>query len=477
MTCVSCQNRIERKLERTAGVEKAEVSYTEGTAAITYDKDIISIQEIAAVIRRLDYEVVTGSQKQQPDTNRAVGFLIIIAALYFLLQRSGVLNLLVPSQLAEAGMGYGMLFVIGLITSVHCVAMCGGINLSQSIPQYNESIKKRDPFAAFRPTFLYNLGRVISYTAIGFVAGALGSAVTFSATLQGALKLIAGAFMILMGINMLGIFPWLRKLNPKMPKIFAQTIRQKKSGSKSPLYVGLLNGLMPCGPLQAMQIYALSTGSALAGAASMLLFSLGTVPLMLGLGALISALGKKFTKNVMAAGAVLVVVLGLSMLSQGFSLSGLSLSSLIPGNTFARTDDPAASRIENGIQIKSGVPIENDIQIENGVQIINSVLAPGRFPAITVQAGIPVKWIIDAPKGSINGCNNRIFIPEYSIEHQFQTGENIIEFTPASTGKFPYSCWMGMIRSSITVLEGGNENNPAPAALAYDGAGVICHGK
>ena len=90
-----------------------------------------------------------------------------------------------------------------------------------------------------------------------------------------------------------------------------------------PFIVGIHNGFMPCGPLQSMWIVALAGGSSFAGAFSMLLFSLGTVPLMLGLGSLVSLLRKRFNSGVMSVGAVLVVVLGLSMLSQGGSLSGL----------------------------------------------------------------------------------------------------------------------------------------------------------
>jgi plastocyanin domain-containing protein len=59
--------------------------------------------------------------------------------------------------------------------------------------------------------------------------------------------------------------------------------------------------------------------------------------------------------------------------------------------------------------------------------------------------------LIDAPPGSLNGCSGAIVVPAYSIQHQFSEGENIIEFTPEDAGEFPYSCWMGMLRSSITV--------------------------
>ena len=435
MTCVNCRNRIEKKLRSTAGIRSAKVSFSAGTAEVTYDTDLIALKDIAAVIRRLGYQVPTGTEEKARSANRAAGLLIIIASLYLLLQRSGILNLLVPGRLADTDMSYGMLFIIGLITSVHCVAMCGGINLSQCIPRGAETAGKPGRFSAFRPALLYNLGRVVSYTAVGFIVGGLGSAFNFSNALQGALKLAAGVFMVIMGINMLGIFPWFRRLNPRMPKFFADKIDRRKSGGAGPLTVGLLNGLMPCGPLQAMQIYALSTGSPFAGALSMFLFSLGTVPLMFGLGALSSALGKKFTRRAMTAGAVLVVVLGLSMLSQGWSLSGFSLPR-------PASDNPGA---------QAGAA--SGAKIENGVQVVESTLSSGGYPSITVRAGTPVRWIIDAPEGSLNGCNYRIFIPEYEIEYQFKTGKNIIEFTPAQAGNFPYSCWMGMIQSSINVVE------------------------
>lgn len=448
MTCISCQNKIEKKLRNTAGIEKAEVSYSTGTAAITFDTDIISYKSIVGIIEGLDYQVLTEHEQKGPDTSRAIGILLIIVSLYMLIQQFGLLNLLVPSQLADEKMGYGMLFVIGLVTSVHCVAMCGGINLSQCIPHSGEGGPEKSRFSTFRPTFLYNLGRVISYTAVGFLVGALGSVVTFSNTLQGVLKLLAGIFMVIMGINMLGIFPWLRRLNPRMPQIFARKIDKEKSKNNSPLIVGLLNGLMPCGPLQAMQIYALSTGNPFSGALSMFLFSLGTVPLMFGLGALSSALGKKFTGKVMTVGAVLVVVLGMSMFSQGLNLSGFQAPDLFSSG--------GGSAYAAGEQEKKA-----DTKIEDGVQIINSTLSPGRYPNISVQKGIPVKWIIDAPKGSINGCNNRIIIRDFGIEYSFKTGENVIEFTPEKTGKISYSCWMGMIRGSIYVTEEGDTGNSA----------------
>ena len=236
---------------------------------------------------------------QKASINQVIGIGIILSALFIIFRQFGALNIFNAFPQAEQGMGYGLLFIIGILTSIHCVAMCGGINISQCVP-HMENLANGNKLASLKPSILYNAGRVISYTVIGGIVGGLGSVVSFSGWAKGLVAIIAGIFMVIMGLNMLNIFPWLRKFSPRLPKIFAGKINAEKQGNnKSPLYIGLLNGLMPCGPLQAMQLFALSTGSPIKGALSMLLFSLGTVPLMFGLGALSSLLSKRFTKKMM----------------------------------------------------------------------------------------------------------------------------------------------------------------------------------
>ncbi|MDR1827818.1 MAG: cation transporter, partial [Methylobacteriaceae bacterium] len=133
MTCTACRDKIERKLRGMAGVLHADVDYAAETAAVSWDSSIVSRADIVAAIRQLDYQVLSGTPKT--GVYRLTGLLIIIVALYTFLEWTGLLNTLAPERLAETGMSYGMLFVIGLVTSVHCVAMCGGINLSQCLPR------------------------------------------------------------------------------------------------------------------------------------------------------------------------------------------------------------------------------------------------------------------------------------------------------------------------------------------------------
>lgn len=430
MTCPNCKAKIERKVGEMQGVETISVDYRSGKAEVSYKQEKVSFSEIRKEIEALDY-TVSEKKAAKPDLLRSISYLIIIVSLFFVLDGLGLLTKLVPDRLAESGMGYGMLFVVGLITSVHCVAMCGGINLSQSLPKQTER-------SEFIPTLQYNIGRVVSYTVIGMILGAVGS--LFGSTdagvpvmLQAVLKIIAGIFMVIMGINMLGIFPKLKRIQiPGLGRL-GRVLYKLTKGQNSALMIGLLNGFMPCGPMQAMWLVALVSGSPLKGGLSMLMFSLGTVPLMLGLGSMVVLLGKKFTHAVTKVGSVLVVVLGLAMLSQGGALSGLlNAKSMLPA-------------------VKA-----DTVTMLNGVQYIESTLEPGGYPTISVVAGVPVHWTINAPKGSINGCNNKILIQALDMEYTFHEGENVIEFTPEQTGNIPYTCWMGMIRGNIEVKDSSN---------------------
>lgn len=165
MSCINCQKRITAKLRGTPGIREASVSYREGTARIAFDSAVITYEQIAKIIDHLGYKALPDGKT---GFGRAALLSALVLVLYVLLEKTGLLNLLVPGKLAESGMGYGMLFVVGLLTSVHCIAMCGGINLSQCLPG---SVRQKN---ALLPSLCYNAGRVISYTVIGLVLGLIG---------------------------------------------------------------------------------------------------------------------------------------------------------------------------------------------------------------------------------------------------------------------------------------------------------------
>lgn len=279
MYCPNCEKRITAALGKLDGVKAVQVDYASGRAVIESKKPL-DREQLQSALHDLGYELSDGAD----ELTRAASLLAVILGLAVILDRVGLLNRLVPRQLGVSGMSYSLFFVTGLLTSAHCVTMCGGINLSQSLPGRGK-----------RSVLLYNAGRVASYTLIGALLGTAGyllggGPLAVSPLLQGAVKLLAGAFMLLAGINLLGLFPALRRLRLPLPRL--------RGSSRLPFVIGLLNGLMPCGPLQAMQLAALGTGSPLNGALSMLYFSLGTVPLMLSLGGLVALLGQRDRKSV-----------------------------------------------------------------------------------------------------------------------------------------------------------------------------------
>ena len=459
MTCINCQKKIENCLRKRVEIKEASVSYETRVAKVLYDANKITLQEIIRIINDLGYDAKAEPNSRKDIALRAVRELAIILAVFLLLQHFRILNRLAPDSLADASMSYGMLFVIGLITSLHCIAMCGGINLSQTLQrEASKDISRK----MFQNTLMYNMGRVVSYTIIGSILGAvggmagIGDGLQSSFLLQGSLKLFAGIIMIIMGVNMLGIFQGIRgclknhssKLQKisKMHKIQTSFLHKKRipfiykkisGGRKTPFIIGICNGFMPCGPLQSMQIVALASGNMFTGAFSMFCFSIGTVPLMLGFGSVVSALGKHFTRQVLRVGAILVVVMGLSMMMQGTSLSGLD------------------KKVVTIFSLKESKQIQADntnvAAEKNGVQYVSSTLESGHYPDIIVKAGEPVKWTIKASEKNINGCNYKILLQDFNQEYTFEPGKNVIKFTPEKEGTYTYSCWMGMITGKIYV--------------------------
>ena len=439
MTCTSCEARIEKGLMSIPGVFKVLADYKSESVFIEYEDEWCSTVQFKEKISKLGYST------ENSGNFKLVGMLIIVLAIFLLSKAGNSFDM--ESKLENAS--YLVLFIVGVFTSLHCVGMCGGIMLSQSIGAENKS-----KFQSLKPAIFYNLGRVVSYTILGGIVGALGSVFSLTLPFKAGLQVLAGIFMIIMGLNMAG-YSLFRKFNIKLPWSFCSL---KKSG-KTPFVVGLLNGFMPCGPLQTMQLYALGTGSALLGATSMFIFALGTVPLMLGFGAISGLLSKDRTKQLVKFGGILIVVLGLIMGNRGLALAGINISPMALLNNTSKQPESSGN-----------VP---KATIENGVQVIN-MTANGRGytpNVLYVQKNVPVKWVINGEQ--LTSCNNAIVVPTMNIEKKLESGENIINFTPGDKD-INFSCWMGMIGGVIKVVDDINaidatsadatETNPAASA-------------
>ena len=421
MFCSNCETRVEEALAALPGITDVHASFRQGL--VTFRRELQSEDgtpatdaEIRRAIADAGYEA-----KDSGAYLTAVSVLIIILAIYVIANHLGWLNMFNLFPRVETGLELGTLFIIGLLTGVHCIAMCGGINLTQS------TLAARGGRGLFASNLAYNGGRVISYTLIGGLVGALGSVISLSGTGRGIVAVIAGVAMIIMALSMLGVFLPLRRLNLHLPGGLYARASSRLRGHSS-LVLGLLNGLMPCGPLQAMQVYALTTGSAWLGALSMFLFSLGTTPLMLGFGLVAGKLNRTHARWMLTVSAFLIFIMGLNMASNGLALSGVSL---IPQQ---------AGEIQMAEQ-------------DDGTQTITTEIDYGSYPSLIVRSGVPVQWTILVPDGVLNGCNGEIVVPAYDLDIVLHEGENVVTFLPGAPGTIPYSCWMGMITASIHIVE------------------------
>ena len=444
MTCAHCEMQVAKAARAVPGVNSAKASFSSKTLEVTYDSSLLDEAALTdAITQAVEAEGyrVDGLQKQRHPILKVLPIALFLFALYLLLRYTIGFDFFGYIPKIDSTISLTALFVTGLFTSVHCIAMCGGINLSQSVGA------KGAGKASLRNPLLYNLGRVISYTVIGGVVGGIGSVLFLSETLKAILLALAAVGMLLMGLSMLGWLPsW---LTPRMPRFLAAKIG-KKSAGKGPLVIGLLNGLMPCGPLQAMQLYALATGSVLTGALSMFLFSLGTVPLMLGAGALFSTLKGKFAYVIQRVSAVLVVFFAIVMATNALSLLGIGSSSTLdvaPAAT-AAVKEKGDSLLQQALD-KGYLPAT----LDGGVQKVQANLNPSVYPFIIVQKGIPVEFTITAEEQNITGCNQTVVLPSYDVQKALTSGDNVIKFTPEESGLIPYTCWMGMLDGRILVVD------------------------
>ena len=444
MTCAHCEARVSKAARSISGVKSAKASFAKKTLEVTYDSS--KIEEAAlteAVTRAVEAEGyrVAGLQKAAHPISKVIPVALLLIGLYLLLRYTVGFDFFGYIPKIDSTLSLSALFVTGLLTSVHCVAMCGGINLSQSVgANGSTTIRLTNPL-------LYNLGRVISYTLIGAIVGGLGSVLYLSETVKGIVLILAAIGMLLMGLSMLGWLPsW---LVPRAPRFLAARLGKAGRG-KGPLVVGLLNGLMPCGPLQAMQLYALASGSVLTGALSMFLFSLGTVPLMLGAGAAFSFLKGKYTYLIQRVSAVLVIFFAIVMTASSLALFGVRTSptlSAAPVAT-AAAEEKSNSLLQQALD-KGYLPAK----LDGGVQKVQANLNPAVYPFIIVQKGVPVEFTITAEEQNITGCNQTVVLPSYDVKKALTTGDNVIKFTPEETGIISYTCWMGMLDGRILVMD------------------------
>ena len=407
--CSHCIDTIRKSLLEISNIKSIE--FDGFIACISYQGKI-ETKKIVENILKCDYitkeEWISDCKedlKREVTIKEFIVLLGIIFLGFYLLTKILGFNPFNKIPTIDTNITYGMLFITGLFTSIHCISMCGAIQLLFFFP--NDKFDKKR-------ILIFHLGRILSYTIIGGIAGLVGNILAINTKVLAILILLSSFCMMIMSLNMLGIL--------SIKKIHFSKIASK---SKNPFLIGLLNGLMPCGPLQAMQVYALSTGNLVSGSISMLIFGLGTLPLMLVSYTVFQFFHGKRKILVNKLASILIFILSIMMFNRGLSMLDINLFH-VDSNYLTAT-------------------------IVDNYQVVEFDLDYDHYQDIKVKKDIPVKMIIHVDKNKLTGCNNEILISKFNIKKKLEVGENIIYFTPDKKENITYTCWMNMIKNTIKV--------------------------
>jgi len=447
MHCPNCEVLIEHRLKAFDGVTRVRASHTRGVAQIDYTGTL----DIGALNRAVEddgYTVSPWSEDQSSQTKNTrrdyaeIGAVfLILAAIVFALRQFDLL----PRGLSVSdNMSYGLVFAIGLVASVSsCIAVTGGLLVAVAA-KYNEATGAHSGLQRLKPLIFFNAGRILSYTLLGGVIGALGSALTLSAETNGILTLAASAVMILFGLQMLKLLPSLGMLLPRMPKLLGHKVHElaTRDAEGVAFIMGAATFFLPCGFTQALQLYVLATGSFAIGALTMLAFSVGTLPALLSLSAVSSFATGGFQRHFLKFAGAAVIVLGVMNIQYGLVLTGSGMQST-PAIAATSAAPPASPQVS-----ATG---EKQIAV---MRVVDFDYLPNRF---TVKQGVPVEWRIDASEAV--GCGRILYSPGLGIRKLLSNNSTTtISFTPTQTGTFAFNCGMGMMTpgSAITVVPNSN---------------------
>lgn len=306
MHCSACPVLIESELTDLPEVSEAHASLKHNTVDVTGDfgdKTLGHVaQDLTTVLKKHGYTLSPykqGHSVNWADFTLAIPIAAGFVALFIILQKLGIVNLVTTSNVT-----YGTAFVIGMIASVStCMAVVGGLVLSMSANFAKEGDK-------VRPQVFFHLGRLLAFFVLGGVIGALGSAFQLGTTGTLVLGLAVAVILLVLGVNLLDIFPWAKKLQPTLPSFIGRHINELKNVNHklTPLLLGVATFFLPCGFTQSMQIYALTTGSFWTGALTMSAFALGTLPVLALISFSSLSIGKHARSGVFFKTAGLVVI-------------------------------------------------------------------------------------------------------------------------------------------------------------------------
>ncbi|MFC1655806.1 sulfite exporter TauE/SafE family protein [Patescibacteria group bacterium] len=436
MYCASCELILEKELMKVESISKCEISHRKGTLNVECEGKV-PYKDIKKIVQKCGYHIVKkDEEKYEKKKNNlddyAQIFVIFfgVAAIAYLLQRLEITRFF-PEFGSNAGIFVALL--LGVVASLStCLILVGGIVLSFGNMYQVKEDAKHPWVSRSLPHIYFHIGRIVGFAILGGILGLIGSKINYSLSFTGYLTIVVAIIMLYIGLQIIDIVPSITKLGFHLPKGLSKKINslEEKNHPLTPMLIGVLTFLLPCGFTQSMQVTAIASGSFFTGALIMGAFAIGTFPALFSLGLGSSYAKKSKFKFVNRLIGVIVIIFAVYSLNSGLVLSGSNFTL----DFWNKGGDGVESFVEDGVQV---IKMDVDWGFE-----------PNEF---VVKKGVPVRWEIEGI--NISGCSNEIAIPRLDMSKKIEKGINIVEFTPEETGVIPFTCWMGMLGGKFIVVE------------------------
>lgn len=336
-----------------------------------------------------------------------------------------------------------LVFSTGLLTGgVTCLAVQGGL-LTASLAATGGA--DSPPRSRFLPTLAFVSAKLVAYIALGAALGFLGTAVQPSPIARAVFQGLVAVYMLGVAGALLDLHPVFRYFIFSPPRFVTRWLRSTSKSTDvqagqlfTPALLGAATVLIPCGTTQAMMVLALASANPLWGAAIMGAFVLGTWPLFLGLGAIVTGAQSAFRSLFIKLASVGIAVMAVWTFSGALALSGH------PVNLAAAASDIYCTLTFCG-PVSASAAAANHATIEilpNGYRTDNSVLKAGSQVQLTLK------------NSGAQGCVQAFTIPALGISQVVPPGttKDIQITVPQKAGTLAYTCAMGMYSGQFTVV-------------------------
>jgi sulfite exporter TauE/SafE len=326
-------------------------------------------------------------------------------------------------------------FITGLTTGgISCFAVQGGLLTSALATDEEINISKNLKTKAL---IAFLLAKLAAYTLLGFVLGLVGSKLIITPKVQGLLQIIIGIYMLIMAANLVNLHPFFKRFVITPPKFIFKLLRNqtKVKSFFTPIFLGALTILIPCGITQGFMLLAVSASNPIISAGILFAFILGTSPVFFIIGMAATELFKRKAFAIVAA--LVVATMGIISINSGQTLRG------------------SVHTIQNywAVLTESNVDRRSPL-VKDGVQNVTINVTNRGYQADvnTLKLGIPVKLTLVT--NNVTGCSRAFTIPNYNLSKVLpQTGTETLDFTPTKTGILTYTCSMGMYSGTFNVIE------------------------